>query len=234
MTPRILPRQLPGQLRRPVVTTQLTLAVLLLVCLTLTSCGGDPKVSEGTPDNPGGVVVSGEDSGPYSGAEPAKPYQMPDVTLTATNDQDFNLRQDTGYPVTLFFFGYTHCPDVCPLVMNDLTSALLQLPDDVRMKTQLVFVTTDPTRDTPDVLRSYLDHYNPDFVGLTGNLDDIVKASDAMGVAIEGKHKLPSGGYDVGHGAQVIGFHGDQAPVIWTEGTPVDDIVSDIEKLAGA
>src|SRR4051794_10517505 len=102
---RAFPRLLDRQFRRPVVTTQLTLAAVLLLCLSLTSCGGDPKVSQGTPDNPGGLVVSGGDSGPYAGAEPAKPYQMPDVTLTATNDQDFNLRKDTGYPVTLFFFG---------------------------------------------------------------------------------------------------------------------------------
>ena len=118
--------------------------------------------------------------------------------------------------------------------MSDITAAILQLPDDVRAETQMVFVTTDPARDTPDVLREYLDHYDPDFVGLTGDVGDVIRASDAMGVAIDGQHKLPSGGYDVGHGAQVVGFHGDQAPVIWTEGTPVDDMVSDIEKLAGS
>ena len=82
--------------------------------------------------------------------------------------------------------------------------------------------------------RPYLDHYNPDFVGLTGSLDTVVKAAHDMGVAIDGTHKLPSGGYDVGHGAQVIGFSGDKAPVIWTEGTPVSDIVSDVTALAGS
>lgn len=218
--------QLPG-LVVPVFPLAVVLGVLLV------GCGGDPQVKGDDPDNPGGVIVSGDD-GPYAGAEPPKPYDMPDVTLTATNDRDFNLRSDTGYPVTLFFYGYTHCPDVCPLVMNDLTAAILQLPDDVQAETQLVFVTTDPARDTASVLRDYLDHYNPDFVGLTGDLDDIVTASDAMGVAIEGRHRLSSGGYDVGHGAQVIGFQGDQAPVIWTQGTPVDDMVSDIEQLAAS
>ena len=211
----------------------LSLSLAIGVCLLLAGCGGDPQVDQGNADNPGGVIVSdGAGGGPYAGAEPAKPYTMPDVTLTDTNGNDFNLRRDTGSPVTLFFFGYTHCPDVCPLVMNDVTAAILQLPDDVQAEIQMVFVTTDPARDTPDVLREYLDHYDPDFVGLTGDLGDVIKASDAMGVAIEGKHQLPSGGYDVGHGAQVIGFHGDQAPVIWTQGTPVDDMVSDIEKLA--
>ena len=54
------------------------------------------------------------------------------------------------------FYGYTNCPDVCPLVMNDLASAMLQLPDDVRDKTQLLFITTDPARDSPDVLAAPL------------------------------------------------------------------------------
>ena len=219
--------------RRARARGPLALSLAIGACLLLAACGGDPQVDQGDADNPGGVIVSdGEGGGPYAGAEPAKPYTMPDVTLTDTNGDDFNLRRDTGSPVTLFFFGYTHCPDVCPLVMNDVTAAILQLPDDVQAETQMVFVTTDPARDTPDVLREYLDHYDPDFVGLTGDLGDVIKASDAMSVAIEGKHQLPSGGYDVGHGAQVIGFHGDQAPVIWTQGTPVDDMVSDIEKLA--
>lgn len=201
--------------------------------ILVAACGGAPQVSEGRPDNPGGAIVSDDDS-PFKGAEPAQPYRMPDITLTATNDRDFNLVSDTGYPVTLVFYGYTHCPDVCPLVMNDLAQAMLQLPDDVRSETQLVFITTDPARDTTTALRAYLDRYDPDFVGLTGSLDTIVKAADGMGVAIQGRQKLPSGGYDVGHGAQVIGFHGDEAPVIWTDGTPVSDMVNDIEILASS
>ena len=218
--------------RRAYARGPLILLAVFGLCLVVAGCGGDSEVDDSSASNPGGVIVSGGDDGPYAGAEPAQPYQMPDVTLTDTNGADFNLKRDTGSPVTLFFYGYTHCPDVCPLVMSDITAAILQLPDDVRAKTQMVFVTTDPSRDTPDVLRDYLDHYDSDFVGLTGGISDVVKASDAMGVAIEGRHKLPSGGYDVGHGAQVIGFAGDQAPVIWTPGTPVDDMVSDIEKLA--
>jgi protein SCO1 len=214
---------------------RLGLPVLLsLLCVLAAACGGDPEIHEATSDNPGGVITSGDDSSPYKGAEPARPYRMPDITLTATNDQDFNLVTDTGYPVTLVFYGYTHCPDVCPLVMNDMAQTMLQLPDDISSQTQFIFITTDPARDTPSVLRAYLDHYNPDFVGLTGSLDVIVKAADDMGVAIEGRQKLPSGGYDVGHGAQVIGFHDERAPVIWTNGTPVSDIVSDIETLAAS
>jgi protein SCO1/2 len=195
----------------------------------MAACADDPV----EPDNPGGALISNEQQDTtFRGAEPLKPYDMPDITLTATNEAPFNLINDTPYPVTLFFFGYTHCPDVCLLVMSDLTAALLQLPGDVREQSQLVYVTTDPARDTPEVLRTYLDRYSEDIVGLTGSLDDISVAAEAMGVAIEGRRRLSSGGYEVGHGAQVIGFLGDRAPVIWTQGTPVSDLVADITQLA--
>jgi protein SCO1/2 len=185
------------------------------------------------PDNPGGVLIS-DVSGPsaFKGAEPPTPYRMPDITLTATDGRPFNLVSDTTTKVTLVFFGYTNCPDVCPLVMSDLTYTYLHLPADVRDQTETVFITTDPARDTEPVLRSYLDRYDSHFIGLTGRLADIVSAADDMGVAIEGRRTLPSGGYDVGHGAQVIGFAGNSAPVIWTAGTSTSDMISDITELA--
>jgi protein SCO1/2 len=211
-----------------------TVSTSALLLVTAASCGGSAGSSMHA-DNPGGVVISDvKQNTLYFGAEPQRPYRMPDVTMTATNGQPFNLIHDTAYPVTLVFFGYTNCPDVCPLVMSDLTSTYLHLPKTLRSETQVLFITTDPARDTLPTLRAYLDRYNSDFVGLTGSLKDIVSAADAMGVAISGKHKLPSGGYDVGHGAQVIGFHGNTAPVIWTGTTVgnVNEMVSDISQLA--
>lgn len=185
--------------------------------------------------NPAGVVVSTvRDDTTYRGAEPNPPYAMPDITLTATDAKPFNLVDDTTAPVTLVFFGYTSCPDVCPLVMSDLTAALLQSPPQVREEVQLLFITTDPARDTPPVLRRYLDRYNPDFVGLTGRLADLRAAGAALGVPIGGQHRLPNGGYDVAHGTSVIGFRGDAAPVVWTQGTPVADLVADIKTLTTA
>jgi protein SCO1/2 len=206
-------------------------AVSLLAAGLLTACSG----SDGEPTaNPGGAAISDvhRDSA-YAGAQLPVPYRMPNVTLTADNGQPFNLITDTAYPVTLVFYGYSNCPDVCPLVLSELASAYLQLPAAVRDKTQVLFITTDPARDTEQVLRSYLAKFNPAFLGLTGSLTAIKRAADDMGVPISGVKQLPSGGYDVGHGAQVIGFRGNQAPVIWTQGTPVPDMVSDIEVLAG-
>jgi len=198
----------------------------------LAACSGG-GAETGVPANPGGALISGiHHDSVFRGAELAKPYRMPDITLTADNGAPFNLVTDTAYPVTLVFYGYSNCPDVCPLVLSELASAYAQLPDPVRASTQVLFITTDPARDTEDVLRGYLSRYNPSFVGLTGRLASIRVAASDMGVPIQGVKRLPSGGYDVGHGAQVIAFRGNLAPVIWTEGTPVSDMVSDIEVLA--
>jgi protein SCO1/2 len=210
-----------------------SLAAAALLLGAAAGCGGGSKQEQAQPDNPGGVFIS-DVSGPsaFKGAEPPTAYRMPDITLTSTDGQPFNLVSGTTTKVTLVFFGYTNCPDVCPLVMSDLTYTYLHLPSAVRDQTQVVFVTTDPARDTESVLRSYLDRYDSQFIGLTGRLTDIVTAAGDMGVPIEGRRTLPSGGYDVGHGAQVVGFDGNSAPVIWTAGTSTSDMISDITKLA--
>lgn len=199
-----------------------------LLAVTLTACGG----GDGQEKSP--VSISGVDEGEFKGAEPAAPYEMPDVTLSATTKTDFNLRADTDTKVTLVFFGYTHCRDVCPLVMSDLTAAYLQLDDQVREQTQLLFITSDPARDDIATLKAYLDRYDPSFIGVTGAKKTIVSVGAAMGVQIARGDTLPSGGFEVAHGAQVVGFSGDAAPVLWTPGTPVADLVADITKLAGS
>lgn len=222
-----------GRSGRPLSSKRLAELAIPLVVALASGCAAAGAGPSAESTNPAGVIVATvSDDASYRGAEPRPPYRMPDVTLTDTAGKPFNLVRDTTHPVTLVFFGYTYCPDVCPLIMTDLTAAILRLPADVRANTQLLFITTDPARDTPPVLRSYLDRYNPDFVGLTGSLADIRTAGTALGVPIEGKHRLPSGGYDVAHGTTVIGFRGDTAPVVWTQGTPVTDLVTDITHLA--
>jgi protein SCO1 len=209
------------------VTWALTRAIGA-VCAIATLIGCDTSAPVSSSEDTGAA------DGVFRGTELATPMAMPDVTLQTTDGKPFNLVTDTRYPVTLFFFGYTNCPEICGLVMSDLTLAYAELPLDVRQRTQVIYVTTDPARDTGPVLREYLDHYDSAFVGLTGQLSRIVGAAKQLGVAVTGKKMLPSGGYEVGHGAQVIGFARDSAPVIWTPGTHVPDMVADIETLAGA
>ena len=208
---------------------------LLLVCAgtVVVACGSIASTDRDPSTPPAGVIVSelGPDS-IYRGAELATPYRMPDLALRSSAGGRFNLATDTTRPLTLVFFGYTSCPDVCPLVMSDLTAAVNQLSAHVRDQTLLLFITTDPARDSPETLRSYLDRYSDRFIGLTGPRAKIVRAAERLGVPVGAASRLPSGGYDVSHGAQVIGFRGDVAPVVWTEGTPVADLVADITTLA--
>lgn len=186
------------------------------------------------PDNPAGVRVErSEDPSGFKGAYLAEPYAMPDKTFTDTSGRDFNLRSTPSKPVTLLFFGYTNCPDVCIGVMSDVATALSRMDAKQRDKIQVIFLTTDPKRDDPKTVRKYLDRFDPTFIGLTGDLSKIKATAGRVGVDIEGMKKLPSGGYEVGHSAQVLGFGKDHdAYVLWTPSTPISDLMHDFELLA--
>lgn len=180
-----------------------------------------------------GVIISTpKNTSGYRGTVFDNAYTMPDVTLTATTGKPFNLRSDTRKPVTLLFFGYTNCPDICPTTLASVASALRQLEPQTRAKIQMSLVTTDPQRDTPRVLRDYLDRFNSSFIGLTGPMGKIKQAAAPLDVSITGTRKQPSGGYTVGHSGQLFAFNrADQARLLWTPGTPVGDLRHDLTKL---
>ncbi len=138
-------------------------------------------------------------------------------------------------PATALFFGYSNCPDVCTGILADMATARNRMAAELRTKVRLVCITTDPARDTPGVLKTYLDRIDPNYVGLTGDLATIVSVALSVKVAIEDGQKLPSGGYEVTHGTQVIGFGKDhRAAVVWMYPTPVGDLRADFETLASA
>lgn len=201
----------------------LALMVPLIACaVTLVGCSSTPVVVHNT--------SQGNDG--YLGAYIPDGYPMPDVTLTDAHGQAFNLRTSPSKPVTLVFFGYTNCPDVCPGVLSDVATALQRVDPASRDKIQLVWVSTDPARDKPAVIGPYLERFDPSFIGLTGKIGDIKTAASALGVDIEGEKKLPGGGYEVGHSAQVIGFGSDRVGhVVWTPSTPIGDLKHDFALL---
>nr|WP_238354720.1 SCO family protein [Kribbella sandramycini] len=200
--------------------------------LAVAGCSGKQE----NPDNPGGAIIrTSQDPNGMRGASLDRPYSLPQATLTDTDGNPFNLVTSTKKPVTLIFFGYTNCPDVCPTVLADVASALTKLDDSQRKQVQLLFITTDPARDTGQVIRKYLDRYDPSFVGLTGKLDSIKSIGQTIGVPVEGMKKLPSGGYEVGHGAQVLGFgKNDKANVLWMANAAIGDMAHDFGKLVEA
>jgi protein SCO1 len=186
---------------------------LLLVALVLTACS---KSSAAT----------------FAGSVLHAPYHVPATSLTDTEGTRFSLADSTKKRMTLVFFGYTHCPDECPTTMATLASAMLQLDDADRSQVQVVFVTTDPARDTRPVIRHWLDHFDPSFIGLTGSLATITEVATDVGVPVLKGKRLPSGGYDVTHGTQVLAVDGkNTVPVIWTLGTTAPEYAHDIHQL---
>ena len=111
--------------------------------------------------------------------------------------------------MTLLFFGYTNCPDVCPVHMANIAAALHKLPDNVARQVKVVFVTTDPERDTPEAIRTWLDHFDKRFIGLTGTQAEVDSAQVAMRLPPAYREAIPGAPYQVGHSAHVIAFTKD-------------------------
>jgi protein SCO1/2 len=214
---------------RPDAVACLVLGVVLLAAIAACSSSGQQESASNA------IIARTPNPGGYRGAVLDRPYVMPELTFTDTSGEEFRLREDTKAPVTLVFFGYTYCPDVCPTVLADVAAALRRMDAAQRAKIQLLFLTTDPARDKPRVIRAYLDRFDRSFVGLTGGLGDIEQAARALGVPLTGTSKLPGGGYEVGHGAQVIGFTSDDnGRLVWLPGTSVGDLRHDFTKLAAS
>jgi protein SCO1/2 len=168
------------------------------------------------------VVDSAGQSSPFDGILLGRPFAKPDFTLTDNAGHSYNFAQETSGRVTLLYFGYTHCPDVCPTTMAGLAAALRALPAAERSKISVVFVSTDPTRDTPAVLNAWLGQFNPAFIGLTGAFGTIQKAASSLGITIEPPVKESDGNYTITHGAEVLAFDSrNKAWLVWTAGTTV-------------
>jgi protein SCO1 len=133
----------------------------------------------------------------------------PDIVLTDTSGLRYDFRTMTAGKVTLLFFGYTHCPDECPLTMSDTAVALRDLTPAEQAKVRVVFVTVDPTRDTGPVLKRWLDRFDPAFIGLTGTLRAIQVAANAAGTPVGSPVRQPDGSYQLDHGTEMLAFSTD-------------------------
>ncbi len=140
------------------------------------------------------------------GAEPPR-FKLTDVSGVGFG-KELNLTDHNGKPRTLadfrgkvvtVFFGFTHCPDVCPTTLAELAQVAKALGPDAD-KLQVLFVTVDPERDTPQVLKQYVPSFNPAFLGLSGSLDATARAAKEFKVFYQ-KQPARNGGYSVDHGA---------------------------------
>lgn len=195
-------------------------AAIVSVILLGTACGKNEDLS------PGG----------YVGAELSSPKPKPEFVLTSMHGGPYDFRRETDGYLTLLFFGYTHCPDVCPVQMANLAAVLDQLPSDVSNHVRVVFVTTDPARDSAQRLRQWLGNFDPSFVGLTGTREELSRVQVEAGVlpAVPDTAGDSASGHDyqVGHAAQVLAYTPDNRErVMYPAGTRQQDWAHDIPLL---
>jgi protein SCO1 len=168
----------------------------------------------------------------YRGGLVTPPLHKPRFVLTDTSGAPFDFWSRTLGSVTLLFFGYTACPDQCPMHMAGIGAALKKLPPDIADQIKLVFVTTDPARDTPVRLRRWLDNFDKRFVGLTGTEAALEAAQTAAGVGPARKVGPPNGSYSVAHANFVVAYTKDNlAHLIYPGGVSGDDWIHDLPLL---
>jgi len=170
----------------------------------------------------------------YRGTVLPQPREKVDFTLTDTEGAPFGFAEETAGFVTLVFFGYTYCPDVCPIHMANIGTVLKDLPFELRRQIKVIFITTDPERDTPQRLRTWLDNFDASFIGLRGTQEEVNDISVKLGLPPSVRVETEEGGYQVGHSSYVMAFTKDGlAHVIYGFGTRQADWAHDLPRLIG-
>jgi protein SCO1/2 len=161
---------------------------------------------------------------------------IPAVTLADLEGAPVDLASITKGKLTLLFFGYTHCPDVCPVHMTNIAAVLHAFSWARRDSIRVLFVTTDPERDTPDRLRTWLESIDPSFIALRGTQAALDSAQRGLGLSaamrLPGAH---AGDYQVGHAGQVLAVFPDgRARYAYPFGIRQAEWAHDLPKLLSA
>lgn len=193
--------------------------VFLLIGL-LAACAAEPE----RPRSPSGFL----------GVEQAEPRPVPEVPLVDSRGEPYDLAAAARGKVLLLFFGYTSCPDICPVHLANIAAVLERMPAAVQREVLTVFVTADPLRDSLPRLHGWVKGFNRDFVGLTGAPWAVDSAQVALGLVPAVLDTV--GGrlqdYLVGHAGQVIAFTRDGvARVHYPFGTRQRDWAADLPRL---
>jgi protein SCO1/2 len=176
------------------------------------------------------IVADPTPQGMYRGMQldPAQP--RPTFTLTDTAGAEFDFAARTRGTPTLLFFGFTHCPDICPTTMADVATALRGTPEPLRSSVRVVFVTTDPTRDAGPVIAEWLRNFDEGlpsrFVGLTGTIARVEAAQAAAKVPVAEDDGRT-------HSARLLLYGTDDyARVAYVSGSTPDDLRHDLPLVA--
>lgn len=203
-------------------------AGLLALAFTLSACSAAPSSSTALTAQ---GLTRGADG--WYGMPLTIERTLPSVTLLSTDDRPVRLDEALLGTPTLLFFGYSSCPDICPIHLAAIASAMEQTRTRYD-RVQVVFVSVDPERDTPEGIEEFLGYFDRRMLGLHGDLDVIITALAALdlpGPIVEGPDPRGEGDL-IGHPAQVIGFDAQgKARRVWPFGTRRSDWVSDIPRI---
>lgn len=176
------------------------------------------------------AACSGPTGGELTGVVYDEPVPKPQFTLTDLDGEPYDFAAATEGKLTLLFFGYTSCPDICPVHLAQIAEVFDQQPRIAR-DTEVVFVTVDPARDTPAVVRAWLDRFDSRFVGLTGTIEELDAAQEAAGLALAIREEGDED-YLVGHASQVLAFAPDGLGYsVYPFGTLQSDWLNDLPIL---
>jgi protein SCO1/2 len=155
-----------------------------------------------------------------------------ELNLTDHNGKARTLEDFRGKVVTVFF-GFTHCPDVCPTTLAEMSTVMRELGPDGQ-KVQVLFITVDPERDTPQVLQKYVPSFHPGFLGLYGDADALARTAREFKIVYQ-KQALPGGGYSVDHSAGTYIFDTEGRLRLYTSyGSGAAKLLHDIRILLAA
>lgn len=168
----------------------------------------------------------------FHGMVVQSPQPATNFQLTGSQGKPVELQDFQGKYV-LLFFGYTSCPDVCPLTLAQLAQAVKQLPADQAERVQTLFVSVDPIRDTPDRLRAYTASFGPGVLGVTGSDPELIAATTQFGVFFERHAETENGaGYEVDHTSTVtIIDPAGYVRLVWPFGLSVEEMGADLHSL---
>jgi protein SCO1/2 len=166
----------------------------------------------------------------FHGTVLQSPQPAPDFELTAANGKKVSLKNFKG-DLVLLYFGYTFCPDVCPATLAELRGALDILGKDAK-NIQVIMISVDPERDTPEMLAEYVTHFHPSFLGVTGTPEQIAQVAALYGIYYESHEGTAATGYLVDHTATVMVIDQEgHLKLVFPFGTPAEDIAEDLAHL---
>ena len=167
----------------------------------------------------------------FRGSEMPEDITTKNFTLTDQNGQPFTLSKQKGQ-VVLMFFGYTFCPDVCPMTLSTFVEVKKGLKEQAK-DVKFVYVTVDPDRDTPERLKNHLVNFDPEFIGLTGDEDILEKVYNAYGVYHDRNDVEGSEGvYFMSHTSSIfIIDRSGKWRLLFNYGTSKEDMIHDIQLL---